>query len=152
MYHDNKLSSCILIKNIQHVSWQQLSSCILPTNTQNVSCQQTFNMYLDNKHSICILTATLFTYLAKISWQQTVFMYLDNIQHVSWQQTVFMYLDNKLSTCILTATLVMCLANKHSWYHDTCYCFCRSKKSALVRAPYCLLWLCTYITRGAKIF
>ena len=33
-----------------------------------------------------------------------------------------------------------------------CYFLCRSKKSALTRAPYCLFWQCTCITCGAKIF
>ena len=37
-------------------------------------------------------------------------------------------------------------------FYYICYCLCRSQKSALARAPYCLLRLCMCITRGAKIF
>ena len=37
-------------------------------------------------------------------------------------------------------------------FYYICNCLCRSQKSALARVPYCLLRLCTCITRGAKIF
>ena len=36
-------------------------------------------------------------------------------------------------------------------FYCICYCLYRSKKSAFTRAPYCLLWLCTCITWGAKL-
>ena len=38
---------------------------------------------------------------------------------------------------------------RHIFYY-ICYCLCRSQNSALTRVPYSLLWLCTYITWGAK--
>ena len=37
-------------------------------------------------------------------------------------------------------------------FYYICYFLCRSKKSALTRAPYCLFRLCTCMTWGAKIF
>ena len=37
-------------------------------------------------------------------------------------------------------------------FYNICYCLCRSIKSALAWAPYCLLRLCTCISWGANIF
>ena len=37
-------------------------------------------------------------------------------------------------------------------YYYICYFLCRSQKSALTRAPYCVFRLCTCMTWGAKIF
>ena len=89
------------------------------------------------------------------------FAYLDTITYVE----VIFHSQHFLSIflCILTLSMSKTVNMKQRVsrgdfscsrriFYYICYCLCRSQKSALARAPYCLFRLCMCITRGAKIF
>ena len=87
------------------------------------------------------------------------FAYLDTITYVE----VIFHSQHFFCLCISTLSISKMVNMKQRVsrgdfscpsciFYYICYCLCRSQKSALARASYCLLRLCIGITWGAKIF
>ena len=141
--------------NLYDKSLQWISNSFNVTKTHTILI---YHSFMSLRPLLCLYICT---YVYTGDSRYVDFAYLDTITYVEVifhsQHFFCIYL------CISTPSMSKTVNMKQQVYRDdfSCprrifyyiyYCLCQSQKSALARAPYCLLRQCICITWGAKIF